>query len=207
MFAGGGYFKPVVVTVSGPSTAFEGQPVTFSVSHSLDDPTILWDFGDGFIAAGTDTVVHTFSWIDQFTVTARVFDAFGNMGQATSIIEVLPDPVSNPDEMLDRLDEGLDDLKQEITDLDDNAFKNKPTERRQDLLDKLDEVVSKFEGGELNGAIQKLKNDIRTKMDGCPPEADKNDWVTDCSAQYIPRALIDDIIAYLEALMWMANPY
>jgi hypothetical protein len=207
MYAGNGYFKPVVVNVSGPSTAFVGQPVAFSVSHSLDDPTILWDFGDGFIAAGPDTVVHAFSWIGQFTVTARVFDAFGNMGQATSIIEVLPDPVSNPDDMIERLDEGLDELIQEITDLDNNAFKNKPTERRQDLLDKLDEVVLMIEGGELNGAIQKLKKDVRAKMDGCPPDADNNDWVTDCSAQYTPRALIDDIIAYLEALMWMTNPY
>ena len=47
MFAGNGYFTPVPVAASGPSLAVVGQPVSFLVDHTLEDPAILWDFNDG----------------------------------------------------------------------------------------------------------------------------------------------------------------
>ena len=50
MFAGNGYFTPVTVSVIGPSTAIVGQPITFDVSHNLDEPAVLWNFGDDFWA-------------------------------------------------------------------------------------------------------------------------------------------------------------
>jgi hypothetical protein len=71
-------------------------------------------------------------------------------------------------------------------------------------LDKLTEVEDQISQGEFNGAIQKLRNDVRTKMDGClSPKAkpDKNDWILDCDAQADLLILIDDLIEDLEALL------
>ena len=59
---------------------------------------------------------------------------------------------------------------------------------------------------EINGAIQKLTNDILDKMNGCPPQADRNDWIMDCSQQSILQTMLEDLIASLEALMWSTPP-
>ena len=47
------------------------------------------------------------------------------------------------------------------------------------------------------GAIMKLKNDIRAKADGYVDGSPKNDWISDPQAQYDICLMIDDLIDYL----------
>ena len=77
MFAGSGYFAPIEVSVEGPTTAIAGQPVSFTVTHTLTDPAILWDFGDGTFADSATTVEHTFDAEGTFTIRVRVVDSHG----------------------------------------------------------------------------------------------------------------------------------
>jgi len=47
-------------------------------------------------------------------------------------------------------------------------------------------------------AIDKLKNDILAKTDGCYDGLNKNDWVVDCQYQGEIYSLILELIASLE---------
>jgi hypothetical protein len=58
-----------------------------------------------------------------------------------------------------------------------------------------------MDAGLYQEAIDKLENDLRAKMDGCYGGNPRNDWITDCEAQYELLAIIDDLIAYLATLM------
>ena len=205
VFAGNGYFTPVGVAVSGPSLAVVGQPVSFSMVHTLEEPAILWDFGDGSFYKGGELVEHTFSHTGQINVTVRVVDKDGNIGQATKSIEI----IEYPPDMQEFIDQQLTALSEYIGDqglLPDSAIRNPANNRRQELIGKLDEVESMIGNNEINGAIHKLTNDVLAKMDGCPPKADNNDWITACSQQSILRALVQDLIATLEALIWSTHP-
>jgi len=124
-----------------------------------------------------------------------VVDSDGNLGQASSGVEV--EFPSHPFETLDEIRHTLEGLHA-------SAFRPPPEDRRQSLLDKLTEVEGQIARSEFNGAIQKLENDIRSRMDGCgtvPGSPDRNDWIVDCEAQLELRALIDDLIADLRVLL------
>ena len=62
-------------------------------------------------------------------------------------------------------------------------------------------MEDKIADGDFTQAINELENDIRKKMDGCGTSSDKNDWITDCDAQFEVRPLIDDVILDLKALI------
>jgi hypothetical protein len=51
--------------------------------------------------------------------------------------------------------------------------------------------------GDYEGAISKLENDIRPKMDG----EGRNDWIICPEAQSDLTAMIDELIEYLETLL------
>ena len=51
--------------------------------------------------------------------------------------------------------------------------------------------------GDYEGAIEKLENDIRPKMDG----EGKNDWIICEDAQENLTGMIDTLIEYLESLL------
>jgi hypothetical protein len=203
MFAGNGYFRPVGVAVSGPSLAVLGQPVSFSVEHALEEPAILWDFGDGSFYKGGEIAEHTFSQTGQYNVTVRLRDEAGNLAQSSMGIEI----IEYPPDMLGFIDQQLTDIIRYMKNtLPDSAIRKPANDRRLSLLGKLTEVGAMISNNEINGAIQKLTNDILDKMNGCPPQADANDWIMDCEQQSTLQAMLQDLIASLEAIMWSTPP-
>ncbi len=98
---------PTVDSVTIPSTANEGEELTFSASASLQqtgqDLTYTWDFGDGETATG-ETVTHAFADDGSFTTTLTVSTPVGGEGtssQAVTIANVDPtiESVDAPDPM------------------------------------------------------------------------------------------------------------
>lgn len=70
-----------------------------------------------------------------------------------------------------------------IQKLPDSSFK-KPAHARRRALDRKFDVVARQVGqSRFGGAIAKLDNDIRSKMDGCLGGLKENDWISACPAQ------------------------
>jgi hypothetical protein len=89
----------------------------------------------------------------------------------------------------------LDKIIEYILDLPDECFKNNADQRKNALVNKLEEVRQMMLDGDYQGAIDKLKNDIRPKMDG----EGKNDWIICEEAQNDLTEMIDELIEYLES--------
>jgi len=113
---------------------------------------------------------------------AGASDAF-----VTKITEVL-----TPEEMVAAIAETILDLPQ-------SAFRK--GNWRDTFLNKLDAVLDQIADDDIEGAIRKLTNDIRAKMDGCLVNGapDRNDKITDCEAQHELAPLVDGLIELLEA--------
>jgi hypothetical protein len=92
-------------------------------------------------------------------------------------------------------------ITQAIVNLEDTAFTNNAAQRKNALSNKLDEIQVLIDQGYYQQALNKLENDIRSKMDGCYGGNPKNDWITDCAAQGQLLALVDDLIAYLQSIL------
>ena len=198
MFAGNGYFTPSELVIVGPSTILVGQPVSFSANHLLEDPAVLWEFGDGALGEGADAIEHIFTEPGDLAVTVRVVDPDGNIGETSFQVVVIDDPSYLDDPLF----WSLNDLRDYFADPDrlpDDAIDGKAENRRKTLLNKISAVLALIGSDELEDAVNKLQNDLRSKMDGCPPEADNNDWIINCSHQYELRARIDNIVALLES--------
>ncbi len=90
----------------------------------------------------------------------------------------------------------LDKIIEYILGLDDDCFKNNADNRKNALVNKLEEVRTMINDGDYEGAIDKLLNDIRPKMDG----EGKNDWIICEEAQNDLTGMIDELIEYLESL-------
>ena len=85
--------------------------------------------------------------------------------------------------------------------LDPAAMKN-PNQANV-LLNKIDEVQKMIESGKYKPALNKLKNDILKKTDGCATKGqpDKNDWITTCDQQEKIYPLIIETVEYVETLI------
>jgi outer membrane protein assembly factor BamB len=90
----------------------------------------------------------------------------------------------------------LDKIIEYILGLDDECFKNNADNRKNALVNKLEAVRQMIIDGDYEGAIDKLINDIRPKMDG----EGKNDWIICENAQNDLTGMIDELIEYLESL-------
>jgi hypothetical protein len=90
----------------------------------------------------------------------------------------------------------LDKIIEYILGLDDDCFKNNADNRKNALVNKLESVRDMINAGDYEGAIDKLTNDIRPKMDG----EGKNDWIICEEAQDDLTGMIDELIEYLESL-------
>jgi outer membrane protein assembly factor BamB len=90
----------------------------------------------------------------------------------------------------------LDKIIEYILGLDDDCFKNNADNRKNTLVNKLEEVRKMIMAGDYEAAISKLTNDIRPKMDG----EGNNDWITCPDAQNDLTGMIDELIDYLRSL-------
>ncbi|UCH96035.1 MAG: PKD domain-containing protein [Candidatus Aminicenantes bacterium] len=94
-------------------------------------------------------------------------------------------------------------IKNIIANLPNTTFAKNAQNRRNALLNKLDQVIAAIDSGQYLDAINKLLNDIYKKMDGCftSGAADKNDWLIDCQAQSQLNNWINILITGLTEIM------
>lgn len=81
------------------------------------------------------------------------------------------------------LQDDVQGLKSFIQKLPDSSFTQPAHARRRALGNAFDVVGRQIRTGAFGGAIAKLQNHVRPKMDGCLGGQMKNDWITDCPAQ------------------------
>jgi len=74
---------------------------------------------------------------------------------------------------------------------------------KNSLLNKIDEVLDMIDEGLYKDALNKLQNDILSKMNGCSEtgEPDKNDWIITCEEQNQIYPLIIETIEHVRTLM------
>ncbi|MEM4293628.1 MAG: CARDB domain-containing protein [Thermoplasmata archaeon] len=84
----------------------------------------------------------------------------------------------------------LDFLKEKILSLPDACFKPPAEQRRNALGNKIDAAKSLVIAGNYTEFIDKMRNDIRAKMDG----SGNNDWIINATAQKMLCKIIDRIL-------------
>lgn len=89
----------------------------------------------------------------------------------------------------------VEELIEDVSELPDDAFA--APGHRTAMLGRLDAIQSMIDEGRTDAALAQLRN-LRRRVDGCPPTADRNDWIVDCATQLEVRELIDEMIAELE---------
>lgn len=185
------YETPLPDALPGLILPFEA--ITFHGSFFdpgiYDTHTIEWDFGDGSpVVTGTLDPTHFYTTPGDYTVTLTVTDDDGGVGSATIDIHVV-DP---------RKCEVIGALKDYVAALDDDAFDKNPNQRENAIQNKFDAVCKQISHEAYQGAINKLNNDIKEKMDGEKPP---KDWIVDEDAQNDLCATIDLLVMYLETLL------
>jgi hypothetical protein len=88
-----------------------------------------------------------------------------------------------------------------ILNLPEDAFKPPAEQRKIPLVNKLEEILVMIEGGRYQEAIDKLENDLLTKMDGSLGGNPNNDWIIDPDAQGQLSDIINALITYLRSLL------
>ncbi|GEM_PF-1963042 len=98
------------------------------------------------------------------------------------------------------ISESLRKLKDYVNSLppEDFSEKQKVSEMKRALSNKIDAVIKMVEEGAYNGAINKLENDILAKVDGDP---NPKDWIIEPDAQTILKNWIGWIIMNIKKLL------
>jgi len=89
----------------------------------------------------------------------------------------------------------LEDLKAETNALPGSDLKDPAAGRKGALCDKIDAVIAQIGAGEYRGAITKLLQDIRPKLDS----SSRQSWLT--SPNPIILVKIDNVVAVLQSLL------
>jgi outer membrane protein assembly factor BamB len=144
---------------------------------NADDGSVEWIYDSNGVSVGGPYVVD----LDQDGLAEILIRVRENL--------ICLENANGPMDMLDKIIEY-------ILGLDDDCFKNNPDNRKKTLVNKLEEVRDMINAGDYEGAMDKLINDIRPKMDG----KGKNDWITCETAQNDLTGMIDELIEYLKSL-------
>jgi hypothetical protein len=92
-------------------------------------------------------------------------------------------------------------LNSSIQGLPDSAFDKNSQQRKKALSNKLNAILNQINSGAYQGAIDKLNDDIKPKMNGCVGGDPKDDWITDCPAQKELKKFINQIISELDKII------
>jgi PKD repeat protein len=181
-----------------------GQTLTFYGSFTdadwQDTHTATWDFGDGTVvpgtlieeniapnSSGTITDPHSYEDSGEYMVVLTVKDNDPGVGSDSTTV------------LVSTAADALDYLADAFESTSDDCFKGQAPQRKNALSNKLAEVKRKLEAGDLEEAINKLINDIRSKADGHVDGKPGNDWVTDEASQEMLCLIIDELLAYLNS--------
>jgi hypothetical protein len=197
------------------SADFTQDTLTLTYENTSANPNVtypplsyIFDFQEELISS-ISLISSTFSQpIDiSFTPTSITLDVAlqnTNPGEIFTAVFALAHGTTSPEQsLLDTIDY--------VWSIPENAFKNNADNRKKALTNKLMAVIDTLEvaASEENPAfrnelydeaIVKLENDIRSKTDSCFGGSDKNDWIVECSVQADLIAMIDDVIALIDAL-------
>ncbi len=174
-------------------------------AYSIASPDNQWD--DGYPSGGNYWSDYT--GVDSYSGPLQDIPGSDGIGDTPYIISSKSQPNDPKDNyplmgpwgsapsLYDEAEEKIDEIKDYINDLPDEAFEKNPDQKKNTLSNKLDAVLNMIAEGDYEGAINKLENDIRRKMDG---EPSPKDWIIDPEAQQDLMAMIDELIAWLEGL-------
>jgi hypothetical protein len=94
----------------------------------------------------------------------------------------------------------IDEIKNLIAGLEDSAFKPKADKRKKSFEYKLDVIQKMIDNENYQDAIEKLQNDILTKIDGFHGGDPDDDWIIDEVAQNDVYQKVVNLILILEGL-------
>lgn len=182
-----------------------------------------WEFNAGQVMSGTNWEVGELQWDDGNDVagwgSTQINNARAN-GLAVGQVEknsglgnyyfpadALKIVVTSSEWYIQDFVDDINALNAAIQNLPNSAFKYPPEQRKNAFANKLDAIIELTNNGNYTEALDKLEDDIRSKMDGDPGHEDKssghgkkpeghyagNDWVIDDDAREQLNALIDDI--------------
>jgi hypothetical protein len=170
------------------STDSDGQPLTYKWSE-VSAPS-------GSTAAILNPTAQIASFVPDlpgtFVVQLIVNDGVLNSLPATAEIEAV-----NPHTQLTL---NIRSLQSVIAALPPSAFKN--PRLQNDLLKKLNAVIRSISAHKYRNALQQLRNDILTRVDGCATAGvpDRDDWIVNCPDQSMVYTPLLNIIAEVKAL-------
>lgn len=197
--------KPIAVIEGGNVSCDINETVTLSGTESSDENGDMLNYNwqiitkpQGSLAEISDaTFVEAYIIPDvagEYEISLTVNDGTIDSDPAYTTIAAI---LSGEDAIVQTLQEASD----AIVTLPKSAFKNK--KMKNTLTKKINEVLLKIDEGDIEGAYNKLKNDILKKTNGCAENesVDKNDWIVDCEAQaFIYPVLVDALDMLLELL-------
>ena len=137
----------------------------------------------------TDTANHVYALSGDYMVVLTVTDDDGDF-------DTLLQPIHVAD-----VAEALDITNSYIQGLPDAAFDGKPDNRKASLGRRFDAIDRMLDNEAYVGMIQRLRDDMRQKVDGEIDGKSGNDWITDPDVQQELCQKIDDITAYLNYLL------
>jgi hypothetical protein len=193
---GSGYLLP------GSAAEIHGR---FTDPGYPDTHTALWRFGDQATLTGTlvetndppegrGTVAaaHLYDAPGLYRVEVEVLDDDGGLGADTIELHVLSAA------------EALQFIDGYIQALPASRFRGPADSRKGALSNKVAAVRAMIAQGGLNGALSKLRHDLRAKFDGFVDGEPMDDWIIDPAAQRELCLMLDALMSWMEGPRWYA---
>ena len=189
-----GYLLPGQTAKMHGSFSDPGFPDTHTASWRFGDEATLTgtlvELNEPPEARGTVTDGHVYGAPGFYGVELDVLDDDGGVGTGTMRLHVLSAA------------EAVQFIDSHIRELPDFVFRQPADNRKSALGEKLAAVQAMLTEGDLNGVLNKLRHDIRAKLDGFVDGKTQDDWIIDPASQQALCLMLDQLMNYLEGPYW-----